>query len=276
MPVDDAPAPPAGILADAAGHFAHTAPHPRLRGHIQRIWRNRVAADLRAPLVIVPDARIDLIWAGGELFVAGPDTGPAIAHVPAGARVIGFQFGAAAANALLRVPMERLRDARVDFAEFAGTRARDLTARAADAADERQALAVLQRGLIALLGDAPLPDRRLQRVYARLQSDNGDGASAGAIAREAGLSERSLRRRSLDAFGYGPRTLARVLRFGRFMQAMRARRAAPLAELALELGYADQAHMNREVASFSGCSPGEVRRQLGGDLAVSFKTAPRR
>lgn len=269
--------PPAGVLADAVGRFDRFAPRRELRGHINTIWRNRVAERIEAPLVIVPDARIDLIWTGTDLFVAGPDTAPAIAQVPAGAEVIGFQFHAAAASALLRVPMNELRDTRVEFAELAGRPARDMAARARDAASPRHALIELQRGLVGLLARMPMPDRRLQQLYARLRREGRDEAgAAAALARESGLSERSLRRHSVEAFGYGPRTLARVLRFGRFMDAMRARRPEPLAELAHALGYADQAHMSREVAAFSGCAPGEVRRQLGAAVAVTFKTTPRR
>ncbi|QWP76370.1 AraC family transcriptional regulator [Lysobacter sp. K5869] len=261
-----------GVLADAVARFGRLAPRPALRGHVEAIWRSRVGDRVDAPLVIVPDARIDLIWTGSQLFVAGPDTSPALAPLPPGARVVGFQFRPAAAGALLRAPMHALRDARVDFAEFAGAAGRDLAARAADASDDAAALSILQDGLARLLADAPAPDPRLDALYARLQRA-GDGESDLArLARAAGLSERSLRRRSLDAFGYGPRTLARILRFGRFMDALRARRGEPLAELAATLGYADQAHMSREVAAFSGFTPSQVRRQLGAPVAVSFKT----
>ena len=226
-----------------------------------------------ARLVIVPDARVDILWDGHDLIVAGPDTGPAIAHVPAGAAVIGFQLRPAAASAWLRVSMNELCDRRVALSEFVGARAHDMIARARDANDASQALAELQGGLARALADAPPPDSRLQGLYARLQRGAGEaGCELARFARDMGLSERSMRRHCVEAFGYGPRTLARILRFGRFMDAMRAGRGFALAELAGELGYADQAHMSREVASFSGWPPGEVRRQIDGGLADSFKT----
>ena len=40
-------------------------------------------------------------------------------------------------------------------------------------------------------------------------------------AHELGVSERQLRRRFAEAVGYGPKTLARVLRFQRFLDAAR-------------------------------------------------------
>ena len=84
------------------------------------------------------------------------------------------------------------------------------------------------------------------------------------------LSERSLRRRCHEAFGYGPKRLDRILRFQRFLDLARRARApgAELAALALAAGYADQAHLSREVRRLSSLSAATVV----GQLAVPFKT----
>jgi AraC-like DNA-binding protein len=81
------------------------------------------------------------------------------------------------------------------------------------------------------------------------------------VADELGLSARQLQRRVADAVGYGPKVLARILRFRR-LQALAARRArhgenppVTLVELALDAGYADQAHMTAEVTRLAGLSP---------------------
>jgi AraC-like DNA-binding protein len=65
------------------------------------------------------------------------------------------------------------------------------------------------------------------------------------------VSARQLQRRLSDAVGYGPKMLARVLRFRRLQRL----RPAPLVELALDAGYADQAHMTAEVTALAGISP---------------------
>jgi AraC-like DNA-binding protein len=59
-----------------------------------------------------------------------------------------------------------------------------------------------------------------------------------------------LHRRSLDAFGYGPKTLARMLRLQRALAA--ARSGVPLADTAMRTGFADQAHLSREVRALAG------------------------
>jgi AraC-type DNA-binding domain-containing proteins len=65
-----------------------------------------------------------------------------------------------------------------------------------------------------------------------------------------GLSPRQLHRRSLDAFGYGPKTLARVLRLNRALTLARA--GVELADVAATTGYADQAHFARDVRELTG------------------------
>ncbi len=54
-------------------------------------------------------------------------------------------------------------------------------------------------------------------------------------------------------FGYGYRTLHRILRF-RFALDL-AESGRPLAEAAAEAGYADQAHFTRDTRAFSGLPP---------------------
>ncbi|TGT34837.1 helix-turn-helix domain-containing protein, partial [Mesorhizobium sp. M8A.F.Ca.ET.165.01.1.1] len=67
--------------------------------------------------------------------------------------------------------------------------------------------------------------------------------------------ERTLRRRFDDTFGYGPKTLDRILRFHRFRRLQRQQSDASTALLAIEAGYADQAHLIRESRRLTGVTP---------------------
>ena len=80
-----------------------------------------------------------------------------------------------------------------------------------------------------------------------------DGARVGAMAEAIGLTERQLHRRCLAAFGYGAKVLQRVLRFDHAMRL--ARGGGELADVAYATGYADQAHLSREVRALAGVSP---------------------
>jgi transcriptional regulator GlxA family with amidase domain len=78
-----------------------------------------------------------------------------------------------------------------------------------------------------------------------------------AVARAVGLGERQLRRAFTSGVGYGPRTFARVMRFRRAL-ALLERGDAP-ARAAADAGYADQAHMTRELGALAGRTPGALR-----------------
>ena len=78
------------------------------------------------------------------------------------------------------------------------------------------------------------------------------------LSGELAMSERTLRRHCEEAFGYGPKTLDRILRFQRFLKLVRGSRNAAAASLALEAGYADQAHLVRESRRLAATTPGEI------------------
>jgi transcriptional regulator GlxA family with amidase domain len=87
-----------------------------------------------------------------------------------------------------------------------------------------------------------------------------DGGPVHDVARDLGMSDRQLRRRFHAAAGYGPKTLARILRFRRFVAAVDAGRS-DLAGLAFDAGYADQPHLTRETRRLAALSPRELVAQ---------------
>jgi transcriptional regulator GlxA family with amidase domain len=115
-------------------------------------------------------------------------------------------------------------------------------------------------GLGARLDGAAPPDPLVAAAVARLERDPGGGARVAALGPAVGLGERQLRRRFLAEVGYGPKTLARVLRFQRLLALLRAGPGGPpsLVEAAHTAGYADQAHMTAECTRLAGRSPATV------------------
>ena len=71
-----------------------------------------------------------------------------------------------------------------------------------------------------------------------------------------GISSRQLQRRFATAVGYGPKMFHSILRFQRLLSISdRAGTQRNLAQFSADAGYADQAHMAREVQRFSGTPP---------------------
>lgn len=188
---------------------------------------------------VVPDGCVDVMWSACGILVAGPDTGPIPAVMRPGDAVAAVRFGPGTAPPVLGVPADAIRDARLPLRELWGGEADRLAEAVAAAGDP---LAALVAGVRARTRPA---DPLVPAVLAGLA-----GASVRDVADGLGISERQLRRRSLAAFGYGPKTLQRVLRFQRALALARA--GEPLAGAAFAAGYADQAHFAHEVRELAG------------------------
>lgn len=218
--------------------YREWAPHPAIAGRVACVWTN-VAVSASTQLV-VPDGCVDLIWGPDGPQVAGPDTGPMPVRMNRGDRYTGIRFRPGAVGEVFGVPVEALRDARVPLAELGVLP--DLTPD------------TMQEALAVRLREVPGPDPAASAIAGAL----GTGMSVGQVAWELGFAERQLRRRSLRAFGYGPKTLQRVVRFQRALRL--ARHGTALAEVALACGYADQSHMANEVRRLAGVPLGGLLR----------------
>jgi AraC-like DNA-binding protein len=202
---------------------------------------------------VVPDACVDLIWSGSGLIIAGPDTRPRLITLAPGTRMVGVRLRPGVAGAVLGLPACKLRDAAPDAADVLGSAAVDsLLDELGTGGDPHT---ILLRA-IALMEPAR-PDALTAAAIDRLDRPH---ARVAAVAAELGLSARQLQRRVADAVGYGPKTLARILRFRRLQSLAAApatdhREPAPLVDLALNAGYADQAHMTAEVTRLAGMPP---------------------
>ena len=80
----------------------------------------------------------------------------------------------------------------------------------------------------------------------------------GQQLKEYGISERQFERKFLQTIGFTPSYYRRVLRFETALYRIQQGRFKSLADLAYELGYADQSHFNREFKQFSHLTPKEL------------------
>ncbi|WBB77063.1 helix-turn-helix domain-containing protein [Micromonospora sp. WMMD1128] len=231
---------------------------------VRRAVRWASVASGGGPVRVLPDGCLDLLWSSRVgLLVAGPDRTAQVGRSAPGERWIGLRLPPAVGPAVFGLPAEELRDRRVPLADLWGRAAADLAERieaaAADPTGPAAALtvagwsaagaAILEEVARGRLRAAGGPDPLGVRVAARLAA----GATVAATAAEVGLGPRALHRRSRALFGYGPKTLARIMRMGRALGLARA--GVPLAEVAVRAGYADQAHLTRDVRELAGVPP---------------------
>ncbi|QTI67854.1 helix-turn-helix domain-containing protein [Gordonia polyisoprenivorans] len=196
--------------------------------------------------IILPDGCMDLIWTGEELLVAGPDTGPYVFRTDRHRDMTGLRFAPGYAPGLLGVPASEFRDSRVSLSDLwpaSGVRRWEETLAAADDVG----------AVLSALCDA-VPGEPLPPWIGTLASMLVRGVPVSACADTVSVSVRTLHRISLQYFGYGPKTLARILR----MQAALALlddAGEDLSGIAARAGYADHAHMCRDFAELAGGPP---------------------
>lgn len=142
--------------------------------------------------------------------------------------------------AVLGVPAIHLRDVHVPFSDLHGS-----PAARAPAADP-VVLAALR-----VIGREP-------------------GRPVAGVAAALGVSSRHLHRRFCAAVGYGPKLFRRVLRLQRLLAAASGKvEIRPLGALAADLGYADQAHLCRDVRVLAGHAPRDLVGRRASTLAMS-------
>ena len=198
-----------------------------------------------APPHVVPDACADVLWhrESGRLFVAGPDTRAHRTSLSAGL-LVAVRFLPGRAPAGLGVPSSAVRDERVDLDQLWPV---DRVRRLSDTLAATSSVVAASRVLAdAVAGTRAEWDPAVPRLVSLIRR----GDRVASVADALGWTERLLHRRSLAAFGYGPKTLQRVLRFDHALRL--ARDGRDLASVAYASGYADQAHLARDVKSFAG------------------------
>jgi len=144
-------------------------------------------------------------------------------------------------------------------------------------ADPRKARALLQRhpsawGALWEAADAAVEPRSLSgwqpMFIARLLAGDADAA---AIATDIGISPEHVSRTLARTHGLGPRALRAEWRFRRALVGLAG--DGSIASVAMDAGYADQAHFSRSCRAIIGMTPAALRRRI--KCVQSMATQPR-
>jgi AraC-like DNA-binding protein len=120
-------------------------------------------------------------------------------------------------------------------------------------------LDLLERAIARRVLAAPPLPAALEWGWRRLLESDG-AVPIGALAEELGWSRRHLAATFREQLGLPPKTIARLLRFERAAERLRRQDPVDLGRLALDCGYYDHAHLDRDFREFSGATPSEYRR----------------
>lgn len=250
-------------LAQSAGFYKERPPTGALGGYLKCLWMHRLPDGTAPRIAVVPDGCADIIWSAGGLAIVGPDKVAAFPQLAPGETIIGARFRIGAAASWLRTPLYEITGRHLPLELFWGRAAAETDERMQEAQGALERVAVLAAALQNRLPAAePLPSD-IAACVAHLKEERAVAADPiRSLARTLGTSERTLRRRCCEHFGYGAKTLDRILRLQRFLAACRIRPLDALAVLAIDAGYADQAHLSREMRELTSLVPSEIQRQL--------------
>jgi AraC-like DNA-binding protein len=213
----------------------------------------------------VPGGRIVLVISfGPPLEVDGSSYGSFVAGLHETAAITehaGVSHGVQAyltplgAERLFRMPMGELANRGADLADLLDD-ADELAERLYETPGWPARLALLDAYIERRVAEAPPAPREIEWSWQRLLGSGG-AVPVAELAEEVGWSRRHLAARFREHVGLPPKALARILRFER--AAERLRGGAGLADAALDSGYYDQAHFNRDFKAFAGVTPTQYR-----------------
>jgi AraC-like DNA-binding protein len=244
---------------------AGRAPHPALRRDIRTLtgWYERTDAPLRrrelpggrVVLVVSFGPQLDIDGRSFRSFAAGLHDAPAITeHAGLGYGIQSY-LTPLGARRFFGLPMGELAGRVVELEDLIGApAARELAERLALAPDWATRLDLFERAIARRVLAAPPTSNELEWAWERLLESDG-AVPIAALAAELGRSRRHLATRFREELGMTPKALGRVLRFERAVARLRA--GDELGDLALEAGYYDQAHFNRDFRAFAGTTPTE-------------------
>lgn len=257
------------------GYFARR-PSPPLRGIVDCFWRVEDAAPSPAIETICPDGRTEIILhlgdpmrqLAGAVEVAQPrhllvgQMDRPVAIVPSGrVSMIGARLLAGALHRLLPIPQEHLTGRIVDLDTIWHVWVRRTADRVASAPSMNAGFDLFEHALAELLPSDGNADTQqpLDAAIRRLRTSGGT-ASIEHIAHDAGVGRRQFERRFIERVGLPPRLYGRIVRFHRAFQWLGVESGAAIAA---RCGYADQAHLVREMRRFAGRTPTELASAEG-------------
>lgn len=246
-------------------------PHPALQPYVGTYVGYHLHLDPRAvhhglpstrtTLIVAFDKPLDVGWAARPdqsdsywVMAAGLHPMPALVHTHGVQHGLQLDLTPAGVRALLGLPMGELGGLVVGSDVLPTGIDESTYDMLAAAGSWQERFDLLERRLLELLPDEPPTADRPEVTHAwQLIDASGGRLSIDRIAREVGWSRRTLAGRFVAEFGVGPKQAARIRRFEQARRLLESGRQ--ISDVAVECGFADQAHLNRDWSTLAGRSP---------------------
>lgn len=257
---------PRGVLHTrlGAGAFEHVrqAPAPALAPFVEHYWC--VRWDLRGkPAQLqetLPHPNVQLVVERGEARVWGVHAGRFRRVLEGRETVFGVKFAAGGFRPFLGRAVGTLANRSLLAREVLGAGI-DAIVPAIPACADLAAMAALIEPLLLARLPPPDPLAAQARALVAQAANERELMRAEQLAERAGLGLRALQRLFRDYVGASPKWVIQRYRLHEAVAQLQAGHELAWAELALALGYYDQAHFIRDFRRLVGCAPADYARR---------------
>ncbi|WP_338524879.1 helix-turn-helix domain-containing protein [Pseudomonas batumici] len=201
----------------------------------------------------LPHPNVHLVVERGQAHVWGPRRSRFSKTLSGNDWAFGIKFRPAAFQPFLGGPVSRLANLSIPASEVFGA----LIDRLAEHLECPGMASLCEQSEALLCACLPQPDERVQRLndlIAQVASNNGLTTVA-QLSELSGFSERQLQRLFAHYVGVSPKWVIARYRLHEALALLQSGEARPGTELALKLGYFDQAHFIRDFTRMVGLAP---------------------
>jgi AraC-like DNA-binding protein len=257
-----------GVLRPVAeaGKLRHTrlAPSEPLHKVVQHFWS--VRWDLRGAKPFVPETlphpNVHMVFESDGASIAGVHTGRFTTRLEDTGWVFGVKFRPGAFRPYLERSVASLRDRTVPIDEVFGTRGAALARQVLDLGSDAEKAAAVERFLHERMTPTDPNVERAGRIVDEI-AENREIVSVEQVVERARLGKRTLQQLFNSYVGVGPKWVINRYRLHEAVERLQAGAHINFPDLAMELGYFDQAHFIRDFRKLVGCTPAAYTRQNG-------------
>ncbi|HEX4212783.1 MAG TPA: helix-turn-helix domain-containing protein [Candidatus Dormibacteraeota bacterium] len=243
-------------------HLDRVPPADDLLEVVEHLWI--VRWDLRGrppyPQHTLPHPAVHLAVEAGQAQIYGVTRGRFTRVLRDAGWAFAVKFTPAGFHQILKGPVSALTDRRVAVGTILGGPGRELVRGIRAEPEDEGRIELAMAFVRARIGDGDSRVATVNGVVARIAAE-ADLLRAEQVAERTGIARRTLQRLFQEYVGVGPKWVIRRYRLHEAAERLAAGDSVDLADLALELGYFDQAHLARDFHATTGSTPAEYARR---------------
>ena len=249
-------------------HFDHRRhpPPPSLSDLVENLWT--VTWDLPAgesyTAAVLPYPSVNLTVTNTEADVTGLVRHRYDRHLTGRGFAVGIRFRPACFRPFVRWPVSRLTDQHRPIAEVLGRSTAGLRGRIEEEGDQVRRADILAAFLLENVPPVDETALLLAEVVGHIAGDHSI-TRVSQVAALAQMSVRNLQRAFADYVGAGPKWVIQRCRLQDAAARAAAAESVDWSSLAVELGFADQAHLTRAFTATVGTPPATYAKRAQAD-----------